>query len=83
MLQDIVDMPDFNSTVEDGAHSVSEGKVKEGYIATDEHNRIFECLNWVPTVYCISHGAILCVANNEKGKIWRCPACNEGAYEPK
>lgn len=29
-------------------------------------------------VTCREHGACLCVSKNRK--IWRCPACNEGAY---
>lgn len=31
-------------------------------------------------VTCMVHGAMLCVT--EDRRIWRCPACNEGAYVP-
>ncbi len=33
---------------------------------------------WTDTVWCATHGACLCVSENRA--IWRCPACNEGAY---
>ncbi len=31
-------------------------------------------------VTCRKHGAMLCVS--ESRQMWRCPACNEGAYMP-
>ena len=55
------------------AHSVARGKVfygrRPGQAGLD-------------TVSCAEHGATLCVAKNEAGKLWRCPTCNEGAFEP-
>jgi len=61
------------SDVPNGANSVSEGKVIYGKLSTNPLA--------LPTVSCIEHGAMLNVAIIEKGKIWRCPACNVGAFE--
>jgi len=62
-LVDIAEMPNFNPSVKDGIHSVSEGKI----FWTDNN-----------LVTCKEHGA--CLAVNKELTIWRCPACNEGAY---
>lgn len=64
------------SNVENQSLSVTEGKVFYGK------------LDWmipqaVETVCCVEHGAMLNVAINKEGKIWRCPACNVGAFEPQ
>lgn len=74
ILTDIKNMPDFNSSVPNGTDSVSKGLVFYGRNPDQ---------GGLATVSCTRHGAILCVAVHPNGaKIWRCPACNEGAYEP-
>lgn len=42
--------------------------VSEGKVIWTEENK----------VTCVEHGAMLCVS--EDRRLWRCPACNEGAY---
>ena len=64
------------SDVPNGAHSVSEGKVIYGWLG-------WMCAEVVDTVCCVEHGAMLNVAITATGKIWRCPACNVGAFEKK
>jgi len=61
-------MPD--TTAPNGQHSVTLRKV--GYYLQDNGLRV---------VACREHGAMLCVALLEKikGRIYRCPTCNEGA----
>jgi hypothetical protein len=66
-LLDISDMPNFNSSVKDGLHSVTEGKVFW-----------FRQENGIETVYYKEHGACLCL--NKDMTIWRCPTCHEGAF---
>jgi hypothetical protein len=63
-LKDIKDMPGFNIIVKNGVDSVSSGKVKES----------------INGPLCIIHGAMNCVAVLRTGKLYRCLACNEGAY---
>jgi len=71
---DIGKMPRFNAEVMNGTDSVSKGKVFYGKN------------DWMPdfaleTVCCEEHGAMLCFPFSEEGRIWRCPTCNEGAFE--
>lgn len=74
-LHDIRTMPNFNPKVPNGADSVSRGII---YFGTPRH-----APDSLPTVCCVNHGATLCVAKlREGGMIWRCPACNEGAFIP-
>ena len=73
-ITDIKDMPGFNPEVKNGTDSVSTGQVFYGKN------------NWMPdwalpTVCCKDHGAMLCVS--EDRKLYRCPACNAGAYVVK
>jgi hypothetical protein len=73
-LLDIAAMPAFDPKVPNGATSVSDGLVFFGRNANQ---------GGMDTVSCVEHGAILCVSRlNEGGKLWRCPACNDGAYAP-
>ncbi len=78
-LVDIAAMPDFRAdalTTADSleqARSVTRGRVYHGFPASG---------GGLPTVCCVEHGAMLCVAINAAGKLWRCPACNEGAFAP-
>ncbi len=65
-----VDLIEMGTDVTNGARSVSEGKVfwnpyENPYGTTDRAT-------------CVVHGAMLCVSQD--GRIWRCPACNEGGY---
>ena len=73
---DIKEMPNFNSEVKNGLDNVSKGEVFFG-----KNDWMPEIA--VPTVCCIEHGAMLNVAETEKGYIWRCPTCNRGAFEIK
>ncbi len=74
-LHDIRTMPGFNPKVPNGADSVSRGII---YFGTPRHGP-----DGLVTVCCVNHGATLCVAKlREGGMIWRCPACNEGAFVP-
>jgi hypothetical protein len=78
-LLDIATMPGFNpdalTTAEahEQALSVTRGRVLFGRIPGQ---------GGLETVSCVDHGAMLCVAKNDSGRIWRCPACNEGAFAP-
>ena len=59
---------------------------KEGFIGVKSVSEGKVFLKEFPAgIYpaCIRHGAILCVATSEKGKIWRCRelGCDEGCYE--
>jgi hypothetical protein len=74
MISDIETMPGFDPKVPNGAKSVSAGLIYRGLPASG---------NGLETVCCAAHGAVLCVASNDAGKIWRCPACNEGAFQWK
>ncbi len=49
--------------------------VKNGQRSVSEGKIIWTEKNLVT---CIKHGACLCV--NQQRTIWRCPACNEGAF---
>lgn len=80
-ISNIKDAPNFNPEVKNGLDSVSTGKVYYGICTTKEHNRGNWKCQTLPTIVCKDHGAMLCVGVDEDGKIWRCPACNEGAYE--
>lgn len=74
-LLDIKDMPGFNATVPNGTDSVSTGRVFFGRNPDQ---------GGMDTVSCRNHGATNCVAVLENGgRLWRCLACNEGAYEPR
>ena len=75
-LRDIRSMPGFNPQVPNGADSVSSGLV---YFGQPKHETSELSL---PTVCCVEHGAMLCVAKHEAGVLWRCPTCNEGAFVP-
>lgn len=71
---DIKDMPNFNDEVKNGLDNVSKKEV------------FFGKNDWMPkfavkTVCCLKHGAMNVVAKTEKGQIWRCIACNRGAFE--
>jgi hypothetical protein len=66
------------SDVPNGAHSVSEDKVFYGLMDWMSHEP-----KALETVCCVKHGAMLNVAITKDGKIWRCPACNVGAFEKK
>lgn len=73
IVQDIALMPNFNNNVANGSKSVSEGKVFWGK------------MDWmlkesIDCVCCVKHGACLCVAILDSGRLYRCEACNEGAY---
>lgn len=72
-LFDISSMPKFNPSVPNGANSVSEGKVFFGKLDNQSSYA-------VESPQCKKHGALLCVAKTESGKIWRCEVCNEGCY---
>ena len=65
-LADIADLP--NTTVGNGLHSITEGKVLIR----------FEPLvgRWFSA--CARHGALLSVGSH----IWRCPECHEGCFKP-
>ena len=72
-LFDIADMPNFNNQVTNGSRSISERWVfygKLGWMLTESVN----------TICCLDHGACLCVAITENGRIYRCEVCNEGCY---
>lgn len=78
-LVDIEQMPGYDpaaitTKVKGGIRSVSEGRVRYGD------------LQWMDadaraTVICRVHGACLCVGSSEAGKLWRCTACGEGAWQ--
>lgn len=76
-LIDIADMPGFDpaALTDDAAldrvRSVSRGVIYFGLPPSGQG---------LETVCCVIHGATLCVGRNEHGTIWRCPACNEGAF---
>lgn len=70
---DISSMPNFNSTVKNGIQSVTNKIVFWGKLPWMSEYA-------VDTLCCTNHGACLCVAHTEKGKIWRCEVCNEGCY---
>jgi hypothetical protein len=70
---DIRDMPGFDPKVPNGTDSVTGKRVYFG------QPRQASTMS-IPTVCCADHGAMLCVAKNDAGKIWRCPTCNEGAF---
>jgi hypothetical protein len=73
-LVDLEQMPGFDPAVPNGTRSVTEGRV---FLGRNPDQGGLE------TVSCRDHGAMLCVAVNPAGKIWRCPACNEGAFAPE
>lgn len=73
-LLDIAEMPGFDPKVPNGTTSITDGRIFWG------RN---EGQGGLDTVSCVEHGAVLCVAElREGGKLWRCPACNEGAFAP-
>ncbi|MEK6830110.1 MAG: hypothetical protein AABY15_08400 [Nanoarchaeota archaeon] len=80
-LVNIKDMPGFDPSVTNGLDNVSKGEVYFGICRVKQYNGFREFSQ--PTIVCDDHGAMLCVGINEYGKIWRCPACNRGAYEVK
>ena len=84
-LIDIKDMPGFDPTVTNGLDNVSKGEIYFGICRVRQYNGFREFTE--QTVVCDEHGAMLCVGINKSKddnmieKIWRCPACNRGAYE--
>jgi len=60
----------FDTEAPNGQHSVTTRKV--GYHTQE---------NGIRVVACREHGAMFCVAllKKIKGRIYRCPTCNEGA----
>ena len=84
-LMDIKDMPNFDPIVTNGLDNVSKGEVYFGICRVSQYNGFREFTQ--PTIVCDDHGAMLCVAltKSDEGnmieKIWRCPACNKGAFE--
>lgn len=55
-----------------GDNSVSQKKV----FLTHHNNLVYPC--------CHRHGAMLCVAIREDGKVWRCreDGCDNGCFQP-
>ena len=76
-LIDLADMPakPGSKPPTNGLHSVSTGVV---FFGQNNHQR---SARTVDTVTCVNHGATLCTASIGGGKIWRCPTCNEGAFQ--
>ena len=70
----IYDLSELDSTVKNGIHSVTEKKIVEDFVNPEGFSKVF-------SVKCVKHGACLCVAKTDKGKIWRCQVCNEGALQ--
>lgn len=82
-LLDIAKMPDFNlDGPQNGVHSVSECLVYCGDTLPYDHPAPVSQLA-VPTINCVAHGAMNCVAKMSHGVLWRCLTCNVGAYEAR
>ena len=86
-IADLKEMPGIDLSVKNGLDSVSTGKVAlMPYLSGGPHFRpntvqailYKDELPW--SVFCYEHGA--CNKVSPFG-IWRCLACNEGAYEVK
>lgn len=81
MENKLLDLENFKSGDNfptNGLKSVREGKVYYGH-PKGISKAMLEIS--VETVCCIEHGAMLSMANWDKGTLWRCPTCNEGAIE--
>ena len=73
MILDLQEMPNFNPNVPNGADSVTAGLVYENLVPNK--------YGGVSVVECVRHGAMNAVSQDRT--IWRCLACNEGAYVPR
>jgi hypothetical protein len=80
VIVDIAEMPGFNinALTTDEAREQTRSVTRDRAYCGVPH----PYHGGLSTVCCREHGAMLCVAKNESGRIWRCPACNEGAFEP-